>query len=427
MAAKILLISSTAWPSVARLAGGFARAGAVVEALAPSGAAILASRYLSRWHRYQPLYPQRSLERAVHAAVADLIVCCDDRMVAQLLALYRRTRAQGLRDSGVVRLIETSLGNPLVYDHLIARDAFIADARALGIRTPRSMPVAAAGDVDRAVAELGLPLVLKADGSWGGDGVRVAHTPVEAHAAFTRLAHLPSRWRAVARAIKRRDAHFLAGAVTREAARISAQSFVAGHNAATAIACWQGEVIGEIDYDVLVAEGALGPPNVIRRVECPEMRDASRKIARRYGLSGMLGLDFIRDADGRAHLIEINPRATQGGSLAFGTGADLPAALAQRLAPGSTIRPAIALDVVALFPRQWLRDPLSPYFLTAHHDVPWDDPGVLFASLGLTPGRRVPGLRLPGRPASPPLPSPGPPAGEPVPPPMAGPALTSRH
>ena len=407
------MLSSMGWPSVARLASGFAQAGMAVEALAPPGAVVIASRYLDRWHRYRALRPLSSLASAIAAAAPDLLVCCDDRAVAHVLTLHRRARAQGERGAAVAKLIERSLGHPRVYRRMISRDGFMAEARGLGIRTPDTISLVTEYDLERAVSDLGVPLVLKADGSWGGDGVVIARNRADALTAFRKLIGPPSRVRSVARALKRHDAHFLRDAVACEKRRVSAQRFVAGHCAASAIACWQGEAIAEIDYDVLVADGTIGPPNVIRRVDCPELREASRKIAKRFGLSGIHGMDFIRDGDGHVHLIEINPRATQGSTLAFGPGADLPAALAARFFSDAAIRPAIAGDVVALFPRVWLGDPLSPYLTSAHHDVPWDDPQVLFATLGVKP-HRLHGLRLPSFAPAPRLPL-GPQASRPHP------------
>jgi hypothetical protein len=108
------------------------------------------------------------------------------------------------------------------------------------------------------------------------------------------------------------------------------------------------------------------------------MAEASRRVAKRFGLSGIFGLDFIRDAAGDVHLIEINPRTTQGGALAFGEGRDLPSALVASLTQcEASRRPAIASDVVVFFPREWQRNPASTHLLSAHHDVPWDDPAVL--------------------------------------------------
>src|SRR5205814_6738770 len=74
MSAKVLLLSSVWWPSVARLAAGFVYASCSVEALAPAGAAIVVSRYLSRWHRYNALAPLAAMRNAIGRSHADLLV-----------------------------------------------------------------------------------------------------------------------------------------------------------------------------------------------------------------------------------------------------------------------------------------------------------------------------------------------------------------
>jgi hypothetical protein len=383
MTPKVLLLSSVGWPSVARLAAGFAQASCEVDALAPAGAAVLASRYLSRWHRYRALFPLASLRAAIRTALPDLIVCCDDRALAQALELYRRCGP----DRRLSRLIELSLGNPAAIPRLISRNGFMAEAREEGIRVPDTIPIQDRRQLREAFATLSFPLVLKSDGSWGGEGVVVARNAAEAETAFAKLQHPASRVRSLARALRRRDAHYVADAISPIRGTISAQRFITGHPAASAFAAWRGEIMGAIYYDVILADGAIGPPNVIRRVDCPQIREATLKVARRFGLSGIHGMDFIRDAQGTAHLIEINPRATQGSTLAFGRGRDLPSALAGCLIANPGVRPAIANDLVAVFPREWQRDPASPYLSLAHHDVPWDDPGVVLASLGMSATR----------------------------------------
>jgi hypothetical protein len=127
----------------------------------------------------------------------------------------------------------------------------------------------------------------------------------------------------------------------------------------------------------------IGPPNVIRRTDCPQIDRTTRLAAEHFGLSGLHGIDFIRDESGTAYAIEINPRATQGGTLAFGPGHDLPSALATAASGKNTpMRDAIANDVVTLFPREWRRDPKSEWLKAGYHDVPWDDPAVLLATIG---------------------------------------------
>lgn len=379
MAARILLASSVRWPSVARLAAGFARACCVVDALAPPGSAVLVSRYLDRWHRYRALFPLASLRAAIVKAKPDLVICCDDRSVAQLLMLYERCG----QDRALARLIERSLGNPTAIPRLVSRNGFMAEARAQGIRVPDTVAVSDENSLAQAIAALGFPLVLKSDGSWGGDGVVIARNPAEARAAFARLSRAPSRLRSLARVFRRRDAHHLHEMISPVARQVSAQRFVAGFPAASAFAAWKGEIVGAIYYDVIRADGTIGPPNVIRRIDCEQIKEATHKIARRFGLSGIHGMDFIRDPDGKVHLIEINPRATQGSTLAYGRGRDLPSALAGCLVPDAGVRPAIANDTVVFFPREWQRDPASPFLESGHHDVPWDDPAVVLATLGM--------------------------------------------
>jgi hypothetical protein len=318
----------------------------------------------------------------------DLVVACDDRAVAHMLKLHGETRG---RDPNIAGLIERSLGEPASYAEMMSRSGFLERASSLGIRVPQTRQISNAVELASFIAESGPPVVLKVDGSWGGDGVVVARNDREAHGAFRRLARAPSRLRSLARAMRRRDLHHVNAAISPVAPTVSAQRFVAGRPAASAFACWKGEVVGAIYYDVLVAQGEIGPPNVVRRVDCPEMESATRKIVAHYRLSGIHGMDFLRDPMGAVHLIEINPRATQGGTLAFGPGRDLPASLASCLHTPAGMRTPILNDIVAIFPREWQRDPASPWLRSAHHDVPWDDPAVLLASLrGLSAPQRPP-------------------------------------
>jgi hypothetical protein len=378
---KVLLATTIGWSSTARLAGGFAKASFAVDAICPADAPVLASRYLARAYPYRALAPLASFKSAIAASRPDIVVPCDDRAVTHLLRLYDIARGV-LKDASLAALIRRSLGKPENFPGLISRHAFIATARTLGINAPQTFAVANEKAFDACLAALGLPVVIKADGSWGGNGVAVVRTRDEAYETYRRFAHPPSRLRSLARAVLRRDAHHLTAALLPSAPAISVQQFIVGHQAASAFAAWEGHVAGAIYYDVLVAQDAIGPPSVVRRLDCTQMAAATQLIAGHFGLSGLHGMDFIRDANGTVHLIEINPRATQGGTLAFGRGRDLPAALASSVAGFETdIRPAIASDTVVFFPLEWQRNPANPYLKSGHHDIPWDDPGVLDASL----------------------------------------------
>ena len=384
MPKKILLAASTAWPSAARYAGGFVAAGCKVDALSPDGAPVRASRYVGRHYKYRALFPLASLRKAIKESKAWIIVACDDRTVTQLVKLYSAEHARRDRSS-IARVIERSLGQPLEYPRVMSRHTALSVMRSMGVRVPKSLPIAQECELNAWLDEIGFPAVLKTDGSWGGEGVIIAHTREEAHAAWRKLAQPRLRMRSLARAFKRRDAHYLRDAMSPESRTVSVQQFIAGKPAASAFAAVGGKLAAHIAYDVLEAQGTIGPPNIIRRVDCPQIYEAARNAAACFGLTGLHGLDFIRDAAGDVHLIEINPRATQGGTLAFGAGRDLPSALAAAMfepVPRG-MREAIANDVVAFFPRAWQCEETRDWLGKAHHDIPWDDPAILRAAMGI--------------------------------------------
>jgi hypothetical protein len=380
MARKILLYATLKWPSAARYAGGFAAAGCDVYALSPDGAPVQSSRYIAGSHLYNPLRPLHSLQKAISRTAPDLIVPCDDRAVRHLLRLY-----QSEKGSAVAALVARSLGTPENYDRVLSRSASLAALREMGVRVPDTLPVTSEAQLDECLAVTGLPAVLKSDDSWGGEGVVIARTAEEARAAYRKLSNPPSRLRSIARAAKRRDAHFLLAALKPSTTAVCVQRFIEGQPAASAFAAREGNILASLNYNVLVTQGEIGPPSVIRLVDCSEMQAASRAAAQVFGLSGLHGLDFIRDASGAVHVIEINPRATQGGTLPFGVGRDLPSALAATLSPEPVgMRRPIDKEIVVFFPREWKHNPASPYLKTGHHDVPWDDPAVMDAALGAT-------------------------------------------
>lgn len=378
MGRKVLLVTTVSWPSVPRYAAGFVTAGCAVDAFSPSSAPVAASRYVSKHYSYAPFRAISSLRQAVMQSNPSLLVACDDRAVAILLRLAKA-------DNGVFSsLVRRSLGTIEAYPEMLSRAGSLAAMKAAGVRVPDTFAVSNPGELKQCLSQIGYPAVVKADGSWGGEGVVIVRDLDGALAAYRQLSRPPSRLRSALRALKRRDTHFMLDAIAPESRAISVQRFVPGTSAASAFASWNGKLNGLICYDILVSDGTIGPPNVIRRLDDPEMERASRIVAEHFGLSGLHGLDFIRDREGRVHLIEINPRGTQGGTLAFGPGRDLPACLAESAFGTVTgMRNAIANDTVVLFPREWTRQPNSEWLQKGHHDVPWDDPAVFRAVLGV--------------------------------------------
>src|SRR4029077_1149187 len=127
-----------------------------------------------------------------------------------------------------------------------------------------------------------------------------------------------------------------------------------------------------------------GPASVVRLIENTEMAVAVEKIARQLGLSGLHGFDFIlEEGTGSAHLIEMNPRATQVGHLTFGLGRDLPAALYAAVTQESVqvARNISDNPTIALFPQEWATNRASAYLKSAYHDVPWEEPELVRACM----------------------------------------------
>lgn len=366
MTQKVLLLTTVAWPSGARLAGALAVLGAEVEAVFPRSHALAVSRYLARAHRYRALAPHASFARAIDAAHPDLVIPCDDRAVKTLLELDR---------PDLKALLVRSLGELESYPALMARAAACEAARDEGLAVPESASVATAEAFDAQLRRFGLPAVLKTDGSWGGGGVAVLRTRKQAERAWRELARAPSRLRSLARAALRTDAHFLADVLKPATPAVVLQRFVAGKPATSAFVCRDGDVLAALHMDVVVWQGATGPAAIVRPVDCPHMETACRAIARRFALSGFIGLDFVRDETGIPQLIEVNPRPTQICHLALG--ADLAAAFLGK--PGRP--PVTDKALIALFPRAASLDP-EGVRAAAFWDLPVDDPRVLARALG---------------------------------------------
>jgi hypothetical protein len=135
-------------------------------------------------------------------------------------------------------------------------------------------------------------------------------------------------------------------------------------------------VLAGLSVEVLQASSATGPATVVRLIDHDDMTEAARKIVARLQLSGLVGFDFMLEAEtGRAWLLEMNVRPTQICHLAVDRDSDMIGALATRLG-ASPVRSLSAVPerTIALYPQEIWRDPNSKHFASAFHDVPWHLP-----------------------------------------------------
>jgi hypothetical protein len=364
-----------------------AGAGCMVEALCPAGHPLGRMHAVRRAHAYRGLMPLMSFEKAIEATEPDFIVSGDDVATCHLHHLYDRKRRSGQAGRWFCDLIERSLGAPQNFPVIYARNAFMNMAREEGVRAPKTEVIRDLDDLRQWVARFGFPTVLKSDGTSGGEGVRVAHSLEEAERAFRLLQAPPLLARAAKRALIDQDKRLVWPSLFRKRSVVNAQVFVAGREATSTVACWNGAVLASLHFEVINKSGSVGPSSVLRLIENAEMSAAVEKMVRRLSLTGILGFDFMLEADPvNAHLIEINPRATQVGHLTLGPGHDLPAALYSALS-GQPLRAAPKLTekaTITLFPQEWMRDPESAFLASGYHDVPWEEPELLRACVRKT-------------------------------------------
>lgn len=373
----VLLTSTCWWPFAARIAMRFAALGWRTEALCPRGHPLRATQAVTRLHDDAPLRPIEALAAAIAGASPDLIVPCDDRAFAYLHLLHCRADAGG---SAASLAIARSLGRPDSYAVAERRSDLIRIAREEGIRAPETRTVAGPEDLHATIADFGLPVVLKVDGTWGGSGVIVARTRTEAERAWRALARRLDMGRALKRLLVDRDPYHVRPWLTRQAPRVSVQRFVHGRPANSIAACWNGEVLANIEVEVLLAHDPLGASDVVRAIAQPDMVHAAERVIGRLGLSGFCGFDFvIEDGTSDAHLIEMNPRATPICHLALGPRHDPVAALVARLEGASPPDAATITSnpVIAFFPQASHYAPDSELLSSGYHDVPWDDPELV--------------------------------------------------
>ncbi|PYT96392.1 MAG: hypothetical protein DMG36_00540 [Acidobacteria bacterium] len=364
MKPTVLIISTSPSFSPARLAMALAKTGCDTEAVCLPRHPLGKTSAVRRIFPYRRLAPLRSIKNAILSASPDLLIPSDDLAALQLHALHAQENRHGGKEKPICALIEKSLGSPASFPIVYARTTLMEIAQEEGIRVPKTVVITNPRDIDEWAASANFPTILKADGTSGGDGVRIVRTLQEAKRAFQTLEAPPLLARALKQALFDQDVALLWPALLRKRYAVNAQAFVVGREATSAVACWKGRVLASLHFEVLQKQDAGGPSTVLRLVDNAEISAAAEKLVRRLELSGLHGFDFIlEEHSGDPYLIEINPRATQVGHFPLGPGHNLPAALYAVISGSGTQAPPriIENNTFALFPQEWARDPTSHF------------------------------------------------------------------
>ncbi len=377
---KVLIATTTWWPSAAYLAISSNRAGASVFSLCPVGNPLCKLKFLEGRQTYSARRPTTSLETAITSFEPNIIIPTDDRVVEHLHLLYAHgADAKDDRGKFICETIERSIGCPAYYNLSGTRYAFLEEMRKLGVLVPAGVELSSNRDLDAWCAANSSPWVVKAEGSWGGSGVSVVATVAEAREAFRELSSPLAVHKALRFRLVDRDPFAMARFVDRKRRKVMAQAHVSGRQVTCMVASWQGRRLASVNAEVLSTQGRVGASTILRLIEHPYMDEVAAATAERLGLSGFFGLDFIiEDSTEKCFLIEMNPRATQLGHIRV-HGADLVARLLQ--AAGADVLPVQPppdhSSLFAFFP-QALR--FKDRDLTLEElpiDVPWSEPELV--------------------------------------------------
>jgi formate-dependent phosphoribosylglycinamide formyltransferase (GAR transformylase) len=377
----ILIASTARWFTTPRLALAFAKLGCNVDVLCPVPHPLRVSKVVRHAYTYQALSPLDSFLRAIDSSRPDLIVPGDDLTNKNLQDLYYfQQKTNDGAGSKICELIERSIGSHDSFPIVIARASFMELARQEGIRVPKTAVLADVHDLEAWTSQMGFPVVLKADGSSSGEGVRIAYTLTEAKRALRTLQAPLQLIRVAKRVLIDRDRTWIRPAFERRRSIVNAQEFVTGRDTTSLVACWKGEVLAALHFEVIQKQYECGPSSVLRLITNEEIAAVTKKVVRRLNISGLHGFDFLLEKDTeKPYLIEMNPRPTQVGHLALGPGRDLPAALNAAVSGKPILRTHQITEnpTIALFPQEWSRDPQSTFLNSAYHDIPWGAPDLI--------------------------------------------------
>lgn len=372
----VLLVSTASvWLGTARMVRGLARAGFEVVLFAPEGSLATHSRYVTRRHLLprdaSPGVFLLALSQVVAAHPPALAIPCDEMALRLLftLVLSPPPSLPAATHFELDALIRRSLGDPAHYLATVDKLLLPAAAAAAGIAMPPSAVVETTQDAQDFAATQGYPIVLKRRYGFAGEGVRIVAAASELAEAFTRLSSP--------------DQLDIGQPMGRQ---LLAQAFITGAYHSQALVAWQGATLAAFGWERFVATQPIkGQTAVIRLIDSPATRAAAEEAGRAFGITGFFNVQFVLEAGGAPLMLEVNRRLVTHTHFGERAGVDLPAALYSQLtgAPAMLASTPRGPDTIAVFPREWLRDPQSAHLSHGPVDLPWDEPELIEALLAL--------------------------------------------
>jgi predicted ATP-grasp superfamily ATP-dependent carboligase len=287
----------------------YGRAGLDVGVVSCRANASWAPSARSKWARVAAVLPDFDRDAAGFAdELLDLTVATSARLVVP--GYDGSIEALRSRRADFERVTALGLASEEALDVAVSKPRTMALGAELGILTPRSERVASVGEVGAAIAEVGLPAVVKPEQSWvvrDGVGRRLVSSPVTTQA----------------------DADRVIGRILSVGGTVLLQQFVPGQREAISIFYAAGRVwaqfaqVSHREYPVLGGVSVLAESVPLR----PDTAPASVELVRAMDLEGCSMVEFRRDREGRPVLMEVNPRIGGTVALSLSCGLDFPGLL----------------------------------------------------------------------------------------------------
>lgn len=243
-----------------------------------------------------------SLEQALDSSNPNVIITSADLSVA--LLRQHRTRLE--------QRVRIALAKEPALSIAINKQQTLDIAGQLGLNIPRGVLVKTSSEVDAAVREVGLPIVIKPVESW----LWTEHSG-------TRL---------VSQLVTTLDeARQVTAQLTTAGGTVLFQQFLTGRREAVHLFYANGEIYARFAQWAKRTDPPLGGASVLRQsIAVPsDIGEQAERLVRAIALEGYSEVEFRRDSQGVPYLMEVNPRLSASIEIAVRSGVDFPLLLYQ--------------------------------------------------------------------------------------------------
>ena len=370
MPKALIALLSHGWMGASRLPRALCRAGWQVDSLCAPHNLLAQSRFAGRVTAVTSSETVLSgLVQAVNACQPDVLIPGCETAVRWFHQIARASTQQPWPEFASVTLarVRQALGNERYYDTTLSKTRMHALAQELGLRVPSQVGACTVQDALLAARQLGYPLVLKGEHGFAGQQVCICHNESDLVNSHRQMS----------------------GASP--ALHIDAQQYIRGTTAMCAGVAKEGRLLESV-FALKLHTHPLptSPCSVAGFANDDSARHILASLVQCLGFNGFCSCDVMVESETNdVYLLEFNPRPVPLTALGHLDGHDLCAAYAQTIGNAPAVAGAEQTPkstperqaVVAFFPNEWLRDANSPYLLNAYHDVPWDDPPLLRATI----------------------------------------------